>query len=136
MFVTFHHFFWCKYGIILPFAMEALNYYLVEELKATQLKLEKANATNSKLVEESLWLEARLDREVDRTQDLTRWFSFFVNQNTALSTEITNLREYCARLERRIILRDASLPPIDDNSDTTTLGTPSSDSEESVDLWE
>lgn len=89
--------------------MEPLNAYLVMELKATQEKLERVEKQNTKLLEENLFLEARLEREVDRTSDLQRWFQYFVNSNVRLEQELIQLREHCQRLERRIIVRDLSL---------------------------
>lgn len=135
--VTFHHYFWQHYGIILPLSMEPLNLYLVEELRACQEALQNSEERNTKLIEESIWIEARLDTEVERTENLRRWFQYFVNQNTALSAEITRLREHCARLERRIIVRDASLSPLNFDSDTTTIDANTTyESDESIDLWE
>ena len=117
--------------------MEPLNAYLAEELRAAYEALQGSEERNTKLVEESIWLEARLDAEVERTENLRRWFQYFINQNATLTTELTNLREHCARLERRIIVRDNSLSPIDYDSDTTTVGANTSyESDESLDLWE
>ena len=132
--VSFHPYFYGKYGVILPFSMEPLNSYLVLELKATQVKLEKANQRNTKLMEESLWLEARLDREVDRTTDLQRWLNFFVSRNAQLESQLASLNEHCRTMERRLIERDNMLDIPDDDFSQTTLGSPST-SEESLELW-
>jgi predicted RNase H-like nuclease (RuvC/YqgF family) len=116
--------------------MEPLNTFLVEELRATYEALQRSEERNTKLVEESIWLEARLDAEVERTENLRRWFQHFIDQNAALSRELTNLREHCARLERRIIVRDNSLSPIDYDSDTTTIGGNTTYESDEIDLWE
>jgi hypothetical protein len=134
----FYHYciFFC--GIILPFSMEPLNTFLAEELRSSYEALQRSEERCTKLVEESLWLEARLDQEVERTENLRRWFQHFLDLNASLSAQLTNLREHCARLERRIIVRDNSLSPIDYDSDRTTLGdnTPYESDTGSIDLWE
>lgn len=131
---SFHHYFFQKYGVILPFAMEPLNQYLVMELKATQDKMDDTERRNTKLIEENLWLEARLDREVERTSDLTRWFQYFVNSNVSLEQEVLRLREHCQRLERRLIIRDTLLDRNDDNTNETSSMASDSD-DELPEMW-
>ena len=126
------------YGIILPFAMEPLNHFLAEELRTSYEALQRSEERCTNLLEESIWLEARLDQEVERTENLRRWFQHFIDLNASLSTQLTNLREHCARLERRLIVRDNSLSPIDYDSDRTTIGGNTSYESDtgSLDIWE
>jgi predicted nuclease with TOPRIM domain len=131
---TFHHYFFSKYGIILPFAMEPLNTYLMLELKATQVKLDKTEKRNTKLIEESLWLEARLDREVERTSDLNRWLNFFVTRTAQLENQLDSLNEHARTLERRLIERDNMQRTDSDYFSEITIASPTT-SEGSIDLW-
>jgi hypothetical protein len=133
-----YHCLFCFCGVILPFTMEPLNTFLAEELRAAYDALQRTEERNTKLIEESIWLEARLDQEVERTENLRRWFQHFIDLNASLSTQLTNLREHCARLERRLIVRDNSLSPINYDSDRTTLGGNTSYESDtgSLDLWE
>ena len=132
--MCFHHYFYSNYGVILPFAMEPLNTYLVLELKATQVRLEESNERNLKLMEESLWLEARLDREVDRTSDLQRWLQYFTRRTAQLEAQLASLNEHARTLERRLVERDNMQHTDNDYFSETTLGSPT-ESEDSIGLW-
>lgn len=104
------------------------------ELKATQVKLDKTEKRNTKLIEESLWLEARLDREVERTSDLNRWLNFFVTRTAQLENQLDSLNEHARTLERRLIERDNMQRTDSDYFSEITIASPTT-SEGSIDLW-